>query len=56
MGSRTPSQSEQLEFGLRWETVRVAWYIQNGRKSKVSELNSKIDRLQQELNQLYSAE
>ena len=50
MGSRTPSESEQLVFGLRWETIRVAWFIQNEHMNKISELNSKIDSLQKELN------
>lgn len=48
------SPAERLEFGLRWECIRCAYYESLGWKSRVSELNAKIDRIQYDLNQIYS--
>nr|BDD45743.1 hypothetical protein 46 [bacterium] len=45
---------ERLEFGLRWESARLAYFESLDWKSKVKEQNSKIDKIQYELNQLYS--
>ena len=48
------SPIERLEFGLRWESARCTYFEQMGWKSKVTELNARIDQIQYDLNQIYS--
>ena len=48
------SPIERLEFGLRWECARCAYFEQMGWKSRVTELNARIDQIQYDLNQIYS--
>ena len=49
----TYTPTERLEFALRWESVRLAYFESLDWKVKVKEQNYKIDKIQYELNQLY---
>ena len=44
---------ERLEFGLKWESARLAYFDSLDWKARVVEQNSTIDKIQYELNQLY---
>ena len=44
---------ERLEFGLRWESARAAYYLSYGRKTEVQQINTKIDQIQYDLNKMY---
>ena len=47
------SPIERLDFALKWESARLSYFESLGWKGKVREQNSKIDKIQYELNQLY---
>ena len=50
----TYTPTERLEFALRWESVRLAYFESLDWKVKVKEQSKLIDKLQFELNELYS--
>jgi len=47
------SPEERLVFGLRWENVRLAYFQSIGRKSKVHELNQRLNAIQYQLDNMY---
>ena len=44
---------ERLEFALRWESARLAYFESLDWKVRVAEQTKLIDKLQFELNELY---
>ena len=40
---------ERLEFGLRWEACRLAYFSSIGHSTKVAALASKLQRLEEDL-------
>ena len=40
---------ERLEFGLRWEAYRLAYFSSIGHSTKVAALNAKLQTLEEDL-------
>ena len=49
----TYSPVERLEFALKWESARLAYFESLEWKARVKEQVEKVDRIQYELNQLF---
>ncbi len=45
---------EKLEFGLRWESIRLAYFESLGWEARTKEQTRVIEKIQLQLNELYS--
>ena len=41
--------TERLEFGLRWESCRLAYFASIGHSTKVAVLTAKLQKLEEDL-------